>query len=498
MLTLGCVKRWSAGAALLLVASTVFAAPVLPGDVNRDGLVNVRDVQAAINQSLRIEPARAWADLDGNGVVNSEDVRLLRTTVLVARGAVQCVRGTALLPEGSGTAPLRLLALSPHGYRIEVPVSAEGAFLIPLPGGQGWSFAFFYADTAELAGYALFSFDEEAYFTLPVPAIVSGDTVDLGELHLSRREPAICRRQGALLVRDMLIDHPETERMENGLPSFADTFLRPLWIAVQSEAVENADFSIEGLDSDDLDARMAACWNALPDEETALSRRDNDQNGTPDCLDAALRCAETALRAWLLNGEGENQEAPENPKETRDPLQALLDERLAAIPYFLEQLDYPLMVDDDGDGRVDWLQKTAIPVLGPLPALASALEIVEGGDHPRYADPGWLEAHPGYESWPWDSDQDEDGIPDPADWDDDGDTLPDAFEDRDGDGLSALLDSDEKRAWDGDGDGIADALDKDRDNDGTPDYADAHIGPRYWEGPFPTEPLLPYAFHPAE
>ena len=55
------------------------------GDVNGDGIVDVEDVNAAINIILKLNPADSYpgnADLDGNGMVDVEDVNMLINKIL--------------------------------------------------------------------------------------------------------------------------------------------------------------------------------------------------------------------------------------------------------------------------------------------------------------------------------------------------------------------------------------------------------------------------------
>ena len=64
--------------------STVYASvpAALPGDVDGDGVVNVKDVTAVVNQILAVTPKTAAADVDGDGVVNVKDVTCLVNIIL--------------------------------------------------------------------------------------------------------------------------------------------------------------------------------------------------------------------------------------------------------------------------------------------------------------------------------------------------------------------------------------------------------------------------------
>ena len=55
--------------ALALLASGV------PGDTNNNGMVEVNEVQGAINMYLGLKAVQSAADLDGNGAVSSSELQ---------------------------------------------------------------------------------------------------------------------------------------------------------------------------------------------------------------------------------------------------------------------------------------------------------------------------------------------------------------------------------------------------------------------------------------
>ena len=195
-----------------------------------------------------------------------------------------------------------------------------------------------------------------------------------------------------------------------------------------------------------------------------------------------MACACEAVTSWLLEeGFAEHPEA----------LEAFFDDAVQRIPEVLAQFDNPSVVDENGNGVPDFLDRTLVYVDGPLPALAGALEDSDHDGIENGLDADWLRAHPNYRGWPWDYDTDADGVPGPADWDDDGDGRPDFLEDSDGDGIVNLVDPFPVSSWDTDADGVPDVLDRDVDGDGAPDYA-APAAAAVPEGAFfSEEPLQP-------
>ena len=65
---------------------TLWRKPTIPGDVNNDGVVDIADITALVNQ-LTEQPGtpfiRAAADLSGDGEVTTADLPLLVGLVLV-------------------------------------------------------------------------------------------------------------------------------------------------------------------------------------------------------------------------------------------------------------------------------------------------------------------------------------------------------------------------------------------------------------------------------
>lgn len=54
----------------------------LAGDVNRDEIVDIRDIQLAVNHYGKTNPSNPNLDIDQNGVVGETDVRLIEKNFL--------------------------------------------------------------------------------------------------------------------------------------------------------------------------------------------------------------------------------------------------------------------------------------------------------------------------------------------------------------------------------------------------------------------------------
>ena len=70
------------GSEVALYAKRTGALQGLPGDVNGDGVVNVQDVQLCVNQVLGLSPTTPEADVNSDGSVNVLDVQLIVNILL--------------------------------------------------------------------------------------------------------------------------------------------------------------------------------------------------------------------------------------------------------------------------------------------------------------------------------------------------------------------------------------------------------------------------------
>ena len=104
--------------ALALVLLVIAAGPALAqsgsGDVTGDGMVNVSDVQATINQALGTSPQTPQADVNGDGVVNVQDVQGIINIAL-------------------GLVPVGVTNVTPAEPAPGDPVTIEAAGLSPDP-----------------------------------------------------------------------------------------------------------------------------------------------------------------------------------------------------------------------------------------------------------------------------------------------------------------------------------------------------------------------------
>ena len=207
-------------------------APALEGDISRDARLDILDVQRCINETLGAPCFSSVSDLDYDGMTDMDDVDLLVDSVLAAGGVIQPVRGQFVLPGSQEDSPLRVVALSQDGLRVEAGVSAQGRFLLPLWCGRGWSIQVFDTESAAWAGGLRFSYRGRGVFTLPLPPRSSGQTVDLGRLTLS--PDGLTRFQGDVtgLLADMLPMYPEEMPGLEGLPYYAEALLEPLFEAI--------------------------------------------------------------------------------------------------------------------------------------------------------------------------------------------------------------------------------------------------------------------------
>ena len=66
--------------AVVLIGSWQITKAANPCDINKDGVVNVQDVQLEVNEAIGATPAKN--DLNGDGVVNVSDVQIVVNAAL--------------------------------------------------------------------------------------------------------------------------------------------------------------------------------------------------------------------------------------------------------------------------------------------------------------------------------------------------------------------------------------------------------------------------------
>lgn len=389
------------------------------GDLNRDGVTDVLDVQATIGQALGAMALTAEADVDGNSGVDIFDVQHLINSALNRGGLVQRVFG--VVDCDCDLAELAIVALSREGRRVIAEVNPDtGAFELLLRTRTSWAMGLCGRRDGEESfhciGRIAFPIGDRFSSSLPLIDLSHGRELGLGTLR---------PEDGRIVVEDDLldllgrIDRPfdRSDRNEDGIPDFAESLIR---------RVDSFDGYPDGFEIGELLRRIAACAGQVELEDVAPSLADRDGNEIPDFIERSfLPCVESALDVYLRELLGPNNaDAMRIAERVRRHV-------IEGVSEWLARLDHPLLRDENENGAPDFIE----PFLIRSEGISTEL-------------------------------------------DRDGNLTPDFLEDHDGDGVPNYLDEDFRNrpgVRDRDGDGIEDDVDVDDDNDGRPDYADPSL-----------------------
>ncbi len=490
----------------------------LPGDLFPDGKINILDVQQAVNQNTGVMQVSAEADLDGNYRVDQADVKLLIDSSFAAGGVMQLLSGELVLPDSVSAESIRLVALSLDGLRAEADLDEQGRFALPLWGGGGWAVSIVERSSKARLGLLRFVWSEKVLEALPVPVQVSGAVLSLGGVVLPEGGGYVSAGPDmATALPAMLPPQADEALNENGLPAYAQRLLEPCFNVLDELRVNEPAIP----ESDVFAVRVGACLAALPGGYPRPSLTDGDADGQVDFLEQVLACAQSVGEALAGEMARETQAhmtaattaattaapldaapalpaapappaASTAPESAKSSWQALaLAEAATALDEVQEALTHPAVLDKNEDGVPDAFAPYILETGKSLPFFAVALADEDANGTMNGLEPEWLLRHPEFRGLRWNADLDGDGLPDPADWDDDGDGWPDFLGDANGNGIPNAVDGEVAGGMDCDRDGLPGLWDLDSDNDGIPDYADAKPRQSALRVSFSTAPLQP-------
>lgn len=404
----------------MLIALPASAQNQYLGDVNRDGAINVQDVQATIAQALDALAPSADADLDEDAAVDVLDVQNMVNSVLGTGGLVQQVVGTINAPGNCQN--LWMVGLSNQGLLVKAKVDPDtGQFVLRLRTKTAWALmlcrAFQQGSESQLHVLATLRLrlgDGGEGGLLPLMNLgrreLNFGLMDLVQNRLEARE-TIQRMLGELAGR---LDGPDENG--NGIPDFVEPLLERLRDGAPG-IPHNTD--IEGLK--DLIRPCVAAWM---EDGVNPDLTDENENGIPDFVEPLLTCIREALAPWLA-------------------------ERGIVVP----------QQDQNQNGIPDFIDGLMAHIRNGLRECLSQMGPAELVDENENGIPDFIEEHIGR-------------IGTPGPMDSDGDGIPNFAEDNDGDGIPNCEDPDCSMGNDDDCDGIPNAYDWDRNNNGKPDYAE--------------------------
>jgi len=419
----GCIRRgaWLLVWVLCLTHGAAWADRIgLPGDINLDGVINVLDVQAAVNMALGEVAPVPEGDVTDTGTVDVTDVQAITNTALGIGGLIQEVGGQVNVENKAvGDHPVRVLAVSTDGRFEQAPVDPEtGVFRLRLGVKTTWTFGFV-EDTPEgprALGHVEFPLIDMRSSNLPLPNLSAGEILELGII-----EP----EWGALVQRDLRsllasISEPLDSRDYdgNGLSDVLESLFLPLPVAFDQ---------LQNLDESGLVGRIVDCMEGRLAEGLAPDLTGIETNGVPVFLDPLFHCITESLEEWLRT------------ELTSPTIQALIPLYVdfvrgwlgTQVQPWLLTLDRPELRDTSGNGIPDYIEEVLCLVAPSGTPLSDSCLL----DPNRTGIPYFLE-------------------------------------DSTGNGIPNVLDPEAWVPGDMDGDGIPDHLDVDMNNNGIPNYAD--------------------------
>ncbi|HUW61234.1 MAG TPA: dockerin type I domain-containing protein [Candidatus Bathyarchaeia archaeon] len=387
------------------------------GDVNRDGAINIQDVQATIAQALgELTPLpedKDLPDLDENDAVDVLDVQNMINSVLGTGGLVQRIVGVINAPGNCQN--MWIVGVSRDGQFIKAKVGSEtGAFVLRLRTHTAWALMLCRSVQEEGGQWRL-----HVLATLRLRLGDGGEGQAIPLMNLGHRElnlGVLDIVQNRLMVRETIqwilaemagrIDAPDED--ENGIPDFIEPLLERL-----RQGAPGVPPTIELGGLRDLIQPCVMAWieaGVYPD------LTDENENEIPDFVEPLLDCIRDALVPWLED-HGVTVPGP-------DFVDAILAHIRSALPEWLSGIGPNELVDDDQNGIPDFVEDHVgrVGTSGPM--------------------------------------------------DSDGDGIPNFAEDKDGDGIPNCEDPDCSLPDDDDCDGVPNEYDWDHDNNGVPDYAE--------------------------
>ncbi len=392
----------------------------IPGDINKDGLIDILDIQNGINMAIGIDEHVSMADVNQNDMVDVLDVQILINSVLGTGGLVQPLEGQlSSIPNGGqqGKSPL-LVALSEDGRIITSEISPiNGSFQMLLPVGTTWAFG--------IVG------TPESNINQPIPLVAPTgpqNSLAIPLLQLSTGKPLrinnIIFQQSNITIPDLrnLLGTiaeplPDTDENANQIPDIYEQLINQIKRELLSVPyLQNLGISENLIET--LLQNLGTCIQ--PQKDTLLTPSLNriEIEGYPEMVSPLVQCLKQMIKSFLI------QSGVPAPDTIVNLIMNQFHEDLQQqIRSWLNSLQVPEITDVNGDYIPDFIENH-----------------ICSGNNCRF-------------------DQNNNGI-------------LDFIEDNDGDGIPNYLDPDNRTEQDWDGDSIPNEQDIDANGNGILDYAE--------------------------
>lgn len=393
----------------------------IPGDINRDGSIDILDIQQGINMVIGAETGIGLADTNSDASIDILDIQILVNTVLGVGGLVQSIDISlgdiqSLL---SSYASLDIMAFSDDGRQVIAPVlsNAGSSVRMLLPVGCSWVLGVVGKLKEGQYRSVPIQFRLLDKFTsgIPLHRISIGKILDLGTLNLT--QDVVVLDDLRLLLAKISESLPAEDANDNQIPDFHETFLQEFEKLIGSiNYLETLGLTQSIIEQ--INRNLNVCIQPRQDELLTPTLYRTEDTGYPLPLLPLIDCVKEIIRQYIA------QSGLPNANYIFNTVWSLLDGQLRQV-------------------TADWLRNMTIIDMMDLNTNFIA---------------DWLEEYL--------------CLQENCIFDQNGNVIPEVFEDTDGDGIPNFLDEDFRSESDLDGDDIPNELDWDANGNGILDYAE--------------------------
>lgn len=392
----------------------------IPGDVNKDGLIDILDVQHGINIAIGMNEIVPMADVNQNDMVDVLDIQILINSVLGTGGLVQPLEGQIPSQPGSGqqgTPPI-FVALSEDGRIITSEINPTiGILQTLLPVGTTWAFGIIglpegnsnqplplVAPVGPLNSLAL-----------PLLQLSTGRPLRLGNMNLQQSNITLPDLRNLLgTIAEPL---PDTDTNGNQIPDIYEQLIAE----IKKELLSIPYLQTLGINENLINNLLQSLGTCIqPQKDTLLtpSLHRIETDGYPEMVSPLVQCLRQLIRTALI------QMGIPGPDTITDLIMTQFCAELQQqIQAWLDSLQVPEITDTNRNYIPDFIENQIC------------------NENNCIFDPN-------------------------------NNGIPDFIEDADGDGIPNYLDPDNRTEQDWDGDSIPNEQDIDANGNGILDYAE--------------------------
>ncbi len=407
--------------ALLFAPFLSWGIEAIPGDINKDGVIDILDVQHGVNIAIGISEETPIADVNQNTAVDVLDIQILINTVLGTGGLVQPVEGQ--ISSGSnqvqqGTS-LLLVALSQDGRIITSEISPNnGTFQTLLPVGTNWICGVIQRSGENL--YQVFpllsSIASQTSLSIPLLNLSTGRPLLLSNISLQQSNIPLSDLRS--LLGSIAEPLPDTDDNANQIPDIYEQLIDDIKREFLSTPyVQTLEINENTINT--LLQNFGTCLQPQKDILLTPSLNGVEVNGFPEMVSPLIQCLRT-----MINDIVKQLGIPGSENITNLIMSQLTPELQQQIMSWLESLQVPEVLDVNRNYIPDFIED----------------RICSGSN---------------------------------CLFDRNGNAVPDFLEDNDNDGIPNFLDPDSQTEQDTDGDSIPNELDLDANGNGILDYAES-------------------------